>query len=91
MRATLTTILLISLAFFSSAHAQDRTGSWEWAISGVFQESKNLGSAGGSTLDIDDGIGIGFNLSYYFNSKLSLGFDLDYLSSHKDEITSPAA
>lgn len=79
MRATLTAILLISLAFFSSAHAQDRTGSWEWAISGVFQESKNLGSAGGSTLDIDDGIGIGFNLSYYFNSKLSLGFDLDYL------------
>jgi len=79
MRATLTVIFLISLSFFSSAHAQGRTGSWEWAISGVFQDSKNLGSEGGSTLDIDDGIGIGFNLSYYVNTKLSIGFDLDYL------------
>jgi len=79
MRATFTAIIFISLFFFSSVQAQDRSGGWEWAISAVYQDSKDLGSAGGSTLNIDEGIGIGFNLSYYFNHKLSLGFDFDYL------------
>ena len=64
MRATLTAIIFISLFFFSSVQAQDRSGGWEWAISAVYQDSKDLGSAGGSTLNIDEGIGIGFNLSY---------------------------
>jgi opacity protein-like surface antigen len=65
------------------AGAQDRSGgraqNWEWAISGLYQESKRIGSEGGSTLDVDSGIGIGVNISYNFSNRLALGADLDFL------------
>ena len=48
-------------------------------ISGLYQQSKSIGSEAGSTLAVDDEIGFGFNISYNFSDKLALGFDLDYL------------
>ncbi len=81
MRVTVTTILILAMPIMTNA--QDTTGnrsqSWEWAISGLYQESKSIGSEGGSTLDVDSGIGIGFNLTYNLNSKLALGVDVDFL------------
>jgi len=79
MRTIVTTIILIIFPFVSHAQGQDRSGSWEWAISGLYQQSKDIGSVGSSTLNVDDGIGFGFNISYNFSNKLALGFDLDYL------------
>jgi opacity protein-like surface antigen len=63
----------------SFAQGLNRAGGWEWSAAGVFQQSKKVGSEGGSTLDVDSGIGIGFSVGYNFSNRLTLGFDLDYL------------
>lgn len=79
MRAIFTAIILICLPFVSYAQNANRAGGWEWSVSGVFQQSENSGSDGGSTLDVDSGIGLGFNFAYNFSNQLSLGLNIDYL------------
>ena len=79
MRAITITILLILIPAISNAQTINRADSWEWSVAGTFQQSKNVGSEGGSTLDLDSGPGIGFSIGYNFSNKLTLGFDLDYL------------
>jgi len=79
MRAIITGILLVLVPLASNAQSIDRAGSWEWSVAGIFQQSKNIGSAGGSTLDVDSGTGIGFSFGYNFSNKLTLGLDVDYL------------
>jgi opacity protein-like surface antigen len=79
MRKTVSTIVLAFMPFTAVAQGMDRSGGWEWSVAGVFQQSKNVGSEGGSTLDVDEGIGIGFSFGYNFSNKLTLGLDVDYL------------
>ena len=79
MRAIVTTLILILVPLVSNAQGINRAGTWEWSAAGTFQQSKAVGSEGGSTLDIDSGTGIGFSVGYNFSNKLTLGFDLDYL------------
>ena len=79
MRAIISTLLLILVPIVSSAQGVNRANNWEWSIAATFQQSKNVGSEGGSTLDLDTGTGIGFSIGYNFSNKLTLGFDLDYL------------
>ena len=78
MRNLATAILLIAIPCISSAQG-DRSQKWEASVSGVFQESKTIGSEGGSSLDIRSNSGFGLNFAYNFSSKLALGLDLEFL------------
>lgn len=80
MRAKALITILILIPVISTAQTVNRANSWEWSVAGTFQQSKAVGSEGGSTLDIDSGAGIGFSVGYNFSNKLTLGFDLDYLA-----------
>ena len=71
-------MLLIALPCISSAQS-NRAQNWEVSVSGVFQDSKSLGGEGSSSLNIASDTGFGLNFAYNFNSKLSLGADLEFL------------
>jgi opacity protein-like surface antigen len=58
----------------------NRANSWEWSFAVLYQESKSMGSTAGSSLNVDDDYGIGFNFGYNFTNHLTLGVDLDWLS-----------
>jgi len=74
-------VVVIFLAIPGIALAQgNRARSWEWSFAALYQESKDMGSEGGSTLDIDDSVGLGVNVGYNFSNRLTVGFDLDYIS-----------
>lgn len=89
--------LVIFLAIPGLALAQgSRAQSWEWSIAALYQESKNMGSEGGSTLKVKDEFGIGFNLGYNLSDNLTIGFDLDYIKPDYqavliDDMVSPTA
>lgn len=79
MRVIAAAIILFATPGIVLAQA-DRSRSWEWSFAALYQESKSMGSQGGSTLDVSDDIGLGVNVGYNFSNRLTLGFDLDYLS-----------
>jgi opacity protein-like surface antigen len=79
MRAVTTAILLFVIPGVAVAQG-DRSRSWEWSFAAIYQESKDIGSEGGSTLDIDDAVGLGVNFGYNFTNRLTLGFDLVFIS-----------
>lgn len=89
--------VFIFLAIPGMAFAQgSRANSWEWSIAALYQDSKNMGSEGGSTLKVKDEFGIGFNLGYNLSDNLTIGFDLDYIKPDYqavliDDMVSPAA
>ena len=60
--------------------AQGFHNRWEWSIAGIYQESESTGTVGGSSLEIDSDLGIGFSLDYFFNQKFAVGADLEWLS-----------
>ena len=67
-------LLCVSLA----ANAQT-SGTWEWSVAGLYQDSKDMGSDGGSSLRVDSAIGIGFNIGYRLTDHFAIGFDVDFL------------
>lgn len=78
MKKRAVSILLIFVAVAANAQS-DKSRTWEWSIAGLYQESKSIRGANGSSLDIDSGYGIGFNLGYNFSDHLTVGMDVDFL------------
>ena len=82
MRTSLiTAMLLITLPMLAGAQGNSakRAYSWEFSLSGIFQESKGIGSENSSSLQVDSVTGFGLNMAYNFSNKLALGVDLEYL------------
>ena len=79
MRSISVVIFLLAAPGITLAQA-NRAHSWEWSFAGIYQESKNMGSEAGSSLKVDDAVGLGFNIGYNFSNHLTLGVDLDWIS-----------
>jgi opacity protein-like surface antigen len=79
MRAVIAVIVLFAAPAIALAQG-NRANSWEWSFAVLYQESKSMGSTAGSSLNVDDDYGIGFNFGYNFTNHLTLGVDLDWLS-----------
>ena len=95
MRAIIATIFLFVIPGIAVAQG-DRSRSWEWSFAALYQQSKDIGSGGGSTLDIDDAVGLGVNFGYNFSNRLTVGFDFDFISPDYqavlvDDMVVPAA
>ena len=56
-----------------------RGGKWEAAFQLIGNMSESSSGEGGSSLDIDSEIGIGFALGYNFDSRFALNFDGSYI------------
>ncbi len=87
MRNLFAAILLIALPAVSSAQSYStRSDSWEWSISAVFQDSKNISSENGSYLDVKSDTGFGLNMAYNLSDKLSVGMDLEFIWPNYDAV-----
>jgi len=78
MKRVIFGILLLGLTLTANAQ-RDYSGTWEWSISALYQDSKSMGGESGSSLKVDSAIGLGFNVSYYLTDHFSLGADFDFL------------
>ena len=74
MRAIAAVILLFSIPGIAFAQGS-RARSWEWSFAALYQESKSMGSDAGSSLVVDDALGLGINFGYNFTNNLTLGVD----------------
>jgi opacity protein-like surface antigen len=78
MKKVLFAILLLGMSLTANAQ-RDNSGTWEWSISALYQDSKSMGSERGSSMKVDSAIGLGFNVGYYLTDHFSLGVDFDFL------------
>lgn len=74
------TAILVVMLLPALASAQGFRNQWEWSIAGIYQESESSGTVGGSSLNIDSDVGLGFSFNYLFNEKFMVGADLEWLS-----------
>ena len=61
------TAILVVMLLPALASAQGFRNQWEWSIAGIYQESESSGTVGGSSLNIDSDVGLGFSFNYLFN------------------------
>lgn len=61
-----------------AAQSQGREAGWDFGIDLIYQFSKDIDFDGGSTLDIEDDVGLALSFGYRFNSRLELQFSLDW-------------
>ncbi len=78
MKKMIFSILLLSVSVTANAQGS-YADSWEWSVGAIYQDSKNMSSENGSSLQVDSAVGIGFNVGYYMTDHFSLGFDFDFL------------
>jgi len=79
------TIFVLLFAAPAAALAQGQGsrglgGSWEWSISGIYQGSEGSSSGGGSSIDVDNAFGLGFNVGYHLNDHFMLSGEFEWLN-----------
>jgi len=78
MRRIVTALLVLLVPVMASA--QGFRNQYEWSVAGIYQDSEFVGTVGGSNVDIDSAVGLGFSFAYLFNDRFSVGADFDWLS-----------
>lgn len=79
MKKVLFAGLLLGLSFTANAQ-RDNSGTFEWSISGIYQDSKSMSSENGSSLEAKSAVGLGLNINYYLSNRFLVGFDMEFLS-----------
>jgi opacity protein-like surface antigen len=73
-----TTCLSLSLMSVATAQSSPRSTGWDLGVDVLYQFSKDIDFDGGSSLDVEDDIGLGFTFGYRFNPKVELQFSVDW-------------
>ncbi len=72
--------ILLVLLLPALASAQGFRNQWEWSVAAIYQDSESVGTVGGSNVQIDNDLGLGFSFAYLVNDRLSIGADIEWLS-----------
>lgn len=72
-------LLLPAVAAAQNWGNGDRSQSWDFSVSGIYQGGETASGEAGSSLKVKDSWGFGFGFDYNFNKRFSLGMDLDYI------------
>jgi opacity protein-like surface antigen len=78
MNKALVVIVLLTVSVTANAQ-RDKSRTWEWSFAALYQDSKKMSSANGSSLNIDGEVGFGFNVGYNWTDHFTIGVDLDFL------------
>ena len=78
MRRLIAVLLVMLLPAIASA--QGFRNQWEWSFAAIYQDSEGTGTVGGSGLEIDSDLGLGFSFNYLINERFSIGADIEWLS-----------
>ena len=63
----LTTVFLVAPAIsMAQGYGSGRAQSWDFSIAGIYQYGDSSGGQGGSSLEVDSALGLGFNIGYNF-------------------------
>lgn len=76
-RATWILAALASL-LAAQATAQSRGEGWEASAQLIYQDSQDIGFNGGSSVSLDDDIGLAISFAYRFNERLEVEFGIDW-------------
>jgi len=75
----LATSILILPALASAQYNNSRAQSWDFSVGAIYQGGASSKGDGGSTFEVRDNWGFGFNVGYHFNNRFALGADFDFL------------
>lgn len=79
----LTTTGLLLLGLTGSAQAAqsggNRAGTYVYGFNVLYADSNTLDFEGGSTIELDDEYGLGFDFGYHVNDNLELQFSFDWM------------
>jgi opacity protein-like surface antigen len=78
LRVALAALVAFSLPSIGIAQSADRDRGWEFGAEVTYALSNDVRFNGGTTLDVEDDIGVALIFGYRFDSKLELQFSLDW-------------
>ncbi len=73
------TLFLIPAICVAQGYNRGKAQTWEFSVSGIYQQAYVASGDGGSSLVVDDEVGFGFNVGYNFSNNLNVSADFDYL------------
>ncbi len=91
LASSITATLLFTSAAIAQTSVSDREVGPEFGVDVVYQLSNDVGFEGGSTLDLEDDIGLTLNFGYNFSPKFSVMFALDWNSLDYDGVLQSAS
>jgi opacity protein-like surface antigen len=75
-------LLIIFLApaiSMAQSYTSGRAGTWDFSVGGLYQRPDTSTAGGGSSLEVDDAWGLGFNVGYNWTDHFSVNMDFDFL------------
>jgi hypothetical protein len=75
MRKFLLGTIVFMFPAISLGQDSGRAQGWDFSIAGIYQQPDIASGQGGSSLDVDDTWGFGFNIGYHFSNRLSVNAD----------------
>ena len=73
------TLFLVPAISLAQGYNRGKAQTWEFSVSGIYQQADVASADGGSSLVVDDDVGFGFNVGYNFSDHLVVSADFDFL------------
>jgi opacity protein-like surface antigen len=73
-------IFLTPAISMAQGYGSGRAQTWDFTFGALYQQADVATGNGGSSLEVDDAWGLGFNIGYNFSNRLSISADFDFLS-----------
>jgi opacity protein-like surface antigen len=72
--------IAILIPSIGAAQSTERGPGWDYGLDVIYQFSHDVSFQGGSTLSLDDDLGLGLNFGYRLNPRFEVNFTLDWNS-----------
>ncbi len=73
------TLFLVPAISMAQGYNRGKAQTWEFSVSGIYQQADVASADGGSSLEVDDDVGFGFNIGYNVSDRLNVSADFDFL------------